>query len=291
MNEQEFFKRLGIESSYSTPLLSGYQDFDELIHGGFSSEIVTVASRPGHGKTAFLFNLMMNFSLKQDFKGIAAFPRMSQRNFILYFTSWLTNINVFERELTEEILEKVYSHFHTLTTKRVKLLYNKLTLEEIFTLAELNQADYIILDDYFRSYQWQYDVEKYANDFSKIQGFIEKTKASVFVSILTSRTAEKRGGSMNPRLCDVYRSDLVSTYSHKVIQLYRPMEYGIFEGEDGVSTNGLVELLLQQNSKGRTGTLGFFHLAPFRMREDLGGNLRMDNHKRPIWPNFFEDFD
>jgi replicative DNA helicase len=245
MSEQEFFKRLGIDASFSTPLLSGYLELDELIHGGFSNEIVTVASRPGHGKTALLFNLMMNFSLKQDFKGIAAFPRMSQRDFIMYSTCWLANINVFEKELTEEILKKVYSHYNTLTSKRVQVIHRKLSLEEIFTLAEVNKVDYIILDDYFRSYTWQYDVEKYADDFSKIQSFIEEKNISVFVSILTSRIAEKRGGDMRPRLCDVYRSDLVSTYSHKVIQLYRPEEYGIYTGEDGYSNFGLVELMDQ----------------------------------------------
>lgn len=291
MNEQEFFKRLGIETTLSTPLLSGYRSLDELIHGGFSNEIVTVASRPGHGKTALLFNLMMNFSLKQDFKGIAAFPRMSQRDFILYFTSWLTNVNVFQKELTEEIYEKVYAHYHTLTSKRVQLLHRKLTLEEIFTLAEVNQVDYIILDDYFRSYTWQYDVEKYAEDFSKIQSFMENKNISVFVSILTSRAPERRGGDMRPRLCDVYRSDLVSTYSHKVIQSYRPMEYGITMSEDGYSNFGFVELMLQQNSKGRTGKIGFIHFAPSRMREDPTGQLRMEIEKSPSWPNFFQDFD
>lgn len=102
MNEQEFFKLLGIEASFSTPLLSGYRELDELTHGGFSNEIVTVASRPGHGKTALLFNLMMNFSLNQDFKGIVAFPRMSQRDFILHFTSSQTNINVFKEGLRED---------------------------------------------------------------------------------------------------------------------------------------------------------------------------------------------
>lgn len=291
MNEQEFFKRLGIDASLSTPLLSGYQSLDELIHGGFSNEIVTVASRPGHGKTAFLFNLMMNFSMKQDFKGIAAFPRMSQRDFILYFTSWLTNINVFEKALTEEIYEKVYAHYHTLTSKRVQLLHRKLTLEEIFTLAELNRVDYIILDDYLRSYIWQYDVNKFAEDFAKIQAFMENRNISVFVSILTSRIAEKRGGEMRPMLCDIYRSDLISTYSNKIFQLYRPEEYGITLAEDGYSNFGFVELMLQQNSKGRTGKVGFIHLAPSRMREDPTGQLKMNMEKSPTRPGFFQDFD
>jgi replicative DNA helicase len=291
MNEQEFFKRLCNEASFSAPLLSGFRDLDELIHGGFSNELVTVASRPAHGKTAFLFNLMMNFSMKQDFKGIVAFPRMSQREFILYFTAWLTNIDVFTQGMNEGILEKIYSHYHTLSSNRVQIIHRTLTLEEIFTLAEINQVDYIILDDYFRSQIWKYDIEKYAVDFSKIQAFMENRNISVFVSVLTSRLAEKRGGNMRPKLCDVYRSDMVSSFSHKVIQLYRPDQLGFSTGEDGYSTLGLVELMLQQNSKGRTGTTSFYHRAPLRMKEDPMGNLRIEREGNPTVTKFFDDLD
>lgn len=271
MTEQEFFRKLGIETSLSKVLLSGYRVLDELIGGGFSSEIVTVASRPGHGKTSLLFNLMMNFSMKQEFKGIVAFPRMTERDFVLSVTSWLTNLNVFDKELTDETLLEVYPKYKDLISKRVKVLHRMLTLEEIFTLAEVRNADYVILDDYFRSYQWHYDLEKFPAVFEKIQEFINKTQIPVFVSILTTRSAEKRGGDMCPRIGDIYRSDLVSTYSHKVIQLYRPSEYGISMDEFGFPTDGNLDLMLQQNSQGKTGSVRLFYSAPRKISEDSIG--------------------
>jgi replicative DNA helicase len=290
MKEEEFLKRLGIEGSLPQSLLSGFKDLDELMNGGFSNEIVTVAGRPANGKTALLFNLMMNFSLRQEFKGVAAFPRMTQRDFIYYFSSWITNSDFFNVEPTDETLEKIYPHYNLLTSKRVKVVHQILSLDEIFTLAELQNADYILLDDYFRSYSWQYDIEKYVEDFSKIQDFVQEKKISVFVTILTSRMAEKRGGDMRPRLCDIYRSDLVSTYSHKVIQLYRPEEYGISMCEDGYTSLGLMEMFIQQNSKGRTGSTRFFHLAPRRMLEDPGGAFRTKLEGAPTRSSIFPDF-
>ncbi|WP_157807154.1 DnaB-like helicase C-terminal domain-containing protein [Algoriphagus formosus] len=290
MNKEEFLKRLGIEGSLTQSLLSGFKDLDVLVNGGFSNEIVTIASRPAHGKTSLLFNLMMNFSIRQEFKGIVAFTRMTQRDFIFYFSSWITNTDFFKAEPTEETLEKIYPHYNLLTSKRVKVVHQILSLDEIFTLAELHNADYILLDDYFRSYTWEYDVKKYAEDFSKIQDFVQKKKISVFVTILTSRMAEKRGGDMSPRLCDVYRSDLVSTYSHKVIQLYRPEVYGITMCEDGYTSLGLMEMLIQQNSKGRTGSTRFFHLAPRRMLEDPGGAFRTKLEGAPSRSSIFPDF-
>ncbi|MCS5488865.1 DnaB-like helicase C-terminal domain-containing protein [Algoriphagus limi] len=289
MNPEEFFKKLGIESTFSPPISSGFQYLDELIQGGFSNEIVTLASRPGHGKTAFLFNLMMNFSQMQNFKGIVAFPRMSQRQFVMHFTSWMTNTDVFKNGFSEEAFKKIYEHYINMTSKKVQVIHRVISLEEIFTIAQINKVDYIILDDYFRSYAWQYDLKRYFEDFSKIQSFIEYTNISVFVSILTSRMPEKRGGDRRPILSDIFRSDLVSTYSNKIIQLYRPEQYGITIGEDGFTTIGLVELLIQQNSSGRTGALSFFHFAPFRMREDPVGRLRIEMEKNPSRPGFFDD--
>lgn len=274
MNQQEFFERLGINDSYLPPISSGYSQLDKIINGGFSNEIVTVASRPGHGKTAFLFNLMMNFSVRQNLKGIAAFPRLSKGDFILYLTSWIMNGDVFNQELTESILEEVYPHFINLSTKRVTTLHRVLPLEEIFTRAENEGVDYIILDDYFRSYFWEYDQKKFANDFVAIQEFIAEKNISVIVSFLTSRTAEKKGGDMRPRLQDIYGSDLVSTYSHKVFHLYRPEDYGIFWNEEGHTSKGDLELMIQQNSKGRKGTMRFFFLPPGRIEEDINGELK-----------------
>ena len=274
MNEKEFFKRLGIEGNLPKSLLSRFPDLDELTHGGFSNEIVSVCSRPGHGKTAFLFNLMMNFSSNQEYKGIVAFPRMDQKDLALYFISWVLGLNAFKHELTEEILEEIHFQYQTLTTERVRVLHKVLSLEEIFTLAEIENADYIILDDYFRSYTWQSDIERYASDYSKIQEFVNKKNIPVFVSILTSRLTEKRGGDLRPRLFDIYRSDSVCAYSHKVFQIYRPEQYGFTIDEDGFTTRGFVELMLQQNSKGKTGNIRFFHLAPCKMVEDWNGAIR-----------------
>ncbi|NVK53829.1 MAG: hypothetical protein HWD85_12910 [Flavobacteriaceae bacterium] len=274
MTQEEFFERLGIKDSFTPPISSGYSQLDKIINGGFSNEVVTIASRPGHGKTAFLFNLMMNFSVKQDLKGIAAFPRLSKKDFVLYLTSWVINSDVFDKEVTEAILEDVYPHFMNLSTKRVKTLHRILPLDEIFTMAENEEVNYIILDDYFRSYDLQHDADRFANDYVKIQEFIARKNISVFVSLLTSRTAEKRGGEMKPRLNDIYAGDLVSTYSHKVIQLYRPEEYEIMCREDGISSKGDLELMIQQNSKGRKGSMRFFFVPPGRIQEDINSELK-----------------
>jgi hypothetical protein len=67
---------------------------------------------------------------------------------------------------------------------------------------------------------------------------------------------------------------LISSYSHKVIQLYRPEERGILFNEGGVSSMGDLEVLIQQNSNGKTGMVRLFHLPPRRIQEDLNGKIK-----------------
>lgn len=58
--------------SEATPLNSGFRDLDQLIHTFKPKELVTIAVRPGKGKTAFLLSLIHNIAIVNK-KKIAIF--------------------------------------------------------------------------------------------------------------------------------------------------------------------------------------------------------------------------
>ena len=56
----------------SVPLASGFRDLDQIIKSFNSQQLVTVAVRPGKGKTAFLLSLIHNIAIAKD-KRVAIF--------------------------------------------------------------------------------------------------------------------------------------------------------------------------------------------------------------------------
>ena len=49
----------------SVGLLTGFYDLDKILIGIEPEEFVLIAGRPGHGKSAFMMNLLRNMTLKQ----------------------------------------------------------------------------------------------------------------------------------------------------------------------------------------------------------------------------------
>jgi replicative DNA helicase len=74
-----------------------------------------------------------------------------------------------------------------------------------------------------------------------------------------SRAVETRGGSKRPILSDLRESGNIEEDGFAIIFLYRPEYYQILESEEGISTKGIMEMIIAKNRK-------FKHLGTARLK-------------------------
>lgn len=61
-------------SPYEEPNIpSGFENIDKITKGFKRGELITIATRPGNGKTAFLLSLIHNMAVMQE-RRVALFP-------------------------------------------------------------------------------------------------------------------------------------------------------------------------------------------------------------------------
>jgi replicative DNA helicase len=257
MNFSDLFQHFLATDQESPILASGFRKLDQLAGGGFKDEIVAVGGRPTHGKTSFLLNLMLHFSFLQQEKGMAVMPmgdpQYLARQLLHLMTDRATDLNSWPET---DVLDTMSDLKHLLTHK-IKVVHRSPDLKEILTTAKLWKASYLILDDFFQVIEFCNGYKVYQESLKMLYEFSKETRIPVFISLMSQASVEKRGGDRRPELADLYRSDILCQYAHKVIQLYRPMAYGIDWNMNGDPTEKLVSLDLQKNSLGKTGILSF----------------------------------
>ena len=252
MNFDQVFKQIFSNEAHSPLLPSGMRSLDNLIGGGFTNEVTVIAGRPNHGKTLFLFNLMLNLSYYQEHKGMVVMPMNQLSSFTRQVCSIIQDQKEYTDDWADDLILDSLSDVKSLIRHRVKVDFRIPTLEEVFTTALAWKATYLILDDFFLSIEHPKDFQ---SSLKKLYLFSKEHQIPVFLSLITQSRVEKRGGDRRPEIGDLYRSEIVCQYVHKIFQTYSPFVYGIVEDEYGNMTKGTMEICLQKNNLGRTGTL------------------------------------
>ena len=86
-----------------------------------------------------------------------------------------------------------------------------------------------------------------------------------------SRAVETRGGIKKPMMSDLRDSGALENIADKVLFIYRPEYYEIYQDEDGNDTRGTAEIIISKNTSGPIGTakLAFIgRTASFRDIDD-----------------------
>lgn len=81
-----------------------------------------------------------------------------------------------------------------------------------------------------------------------------------------SRAVEQRGGNKRPQLSDLRESGAIEQDADIVMFIYRPDLAGITQDENGMSTEGMAEIIIEKHRNGRLGSANLMflgHLAKF----------------------------
>ena len=97
-----------------------------------------------------------------------------------------------------------------------------------------------------------------------------------------SRAVENRpGGSKKPMLSDLRESGSIEQDADMVLFLYRPEYYGLTEDENGRSTIGIGEVIIDKHRNGETGTVPLRFIGKFVKFVDLEEDFSSPSGNNP----------
>ena len=114
----------------------------------------------------------------------------------------------------------------------------------------------------------------------KCKNMAKELDVPVIILSQLNRDVEKRPNK-RPMAADLRESGSLEADSDIVILLYRPEFYGFLEDEDGNSTKGIGQIIIEKNKEGKTGTV------PFKYNESLTVISDPDVPLKQVWDNIY----
>lgn len=278
-----------------TGVPTGFTELDRLTSGWQPSDLIIVAARPSMGKTAFTLSLARNAAM--DFnKGVAMFSlEMSNLQLVQRLVSMEAEIP--SSKLRNGQLEPhEWQQLHTAIEKMSKApIYIDdtpgINIFELRAKCRRLKAQHdiqLIIIDYLQLMTGGGENSKGGGNREQeisaisraLKGLAKELSVPVIALSQLSRAVETRGGSKKPQLSDLRESGAIEQDADIVGFIYRPEYYQILEDENGNSTKGMADILI---NKHRNGALGEVRLrfvgefSKFADPEDTNfANLGMD---------------
>lgn len=249
-----------------TGIPSGYTQLDRLTAGWQKTELVIIAGRPGMGKTAFVTNILRNAGV--DFQiPVAIFSlEMSDLQLEQRMISAESEIDI------EKIIHATYEDYEltAISHKTSRLAGAPIFIDDTPALSTLElrakcrrlKAEHkvqLFVVDYLQLMRGDPDAGNREQEISSISRALKAIAKDLDVPVLglsqLSRGVETRGGDKRPQLSDLRESGAIEQDADKVIFLYRPEYYKITVYEDGLSTQGVMEVIVAKNRNGRCDTV------------------------------------
>ena len=245
-----------IANGFSKVLNSGFRDLDKIIQSFNSNQIISIAVRPGKGKTAFLLSLIHNLSLANH-KKIAVFsPERSAIKLVQRLIESETG-NSAERiysgtykETDKEKVEKVISTF--INSEVIIDDSTSLSISEIVKrckyLAEVQNIDLILFDNfelYSRNiHDTDVNLEEQEKVMSKISALAKDINIPIIMLTHTANIHNAADVNDKPTIANV--APFINQYSDLVIFIHRPNTLN-FQTPEFLEWKGCAELILAKH--------------------------------------------
>ena len=267
-----------------TGIPSGFTKLDRLTSGWQSSDLIIVAARPSMGKTAFTLNMARNAAVLNT-------P-------VAFFSLEMSATQLATRLISSE------AELSQMDMKAGKL--EKHQIQQIITKSEILQKAPIYIDDTpainifqlrakCRRMKRKHDIQMVIIDYlqlmsgmgssnrsmnreqeiSRISRSLKTLAKELDIPVIAlsqlSREVERRQVK-RPMLSDLRESGAIEQDADQVIFLYRPEYYGQDKDEEGNSTQGLCEILIEKNRNGATGRVNLRFIKEYAKFADIDGS-------------------
>lgn len=264
------------QSGKHTGLDSGYPVLDQLLNGFHKTDLVIVGARPGMGKTAFIMQSAKEIAKRGEPVGIFSLE-MSANQLV-------ERLAVGESEIDSDLVKKGKMQpyeFERYMGGLGKISQLPLYIDDtpFMTIVELRarcmrmKTKYnvkMIVVDYLQLIK---GVNEFGNKMNRdqeigvisrtLKGIAKELEIPVVALAQLSRGVETRGGLKKPGLSDLRESGSIEQDADVVMFLYRPEYYKITQDEDGFSTHGLCEVLIEKHRNGSTGKVNLKFVGKF----------------------------
>jgi len=253
--------------------------FNKLFPGGEAGDMITLASRPSHGKTAFAMQMAIHNARQGKKVGFISLEMPSEALFVrlLAFENDISMNRIKSGEITEYEYGKL-----TKTWKEFKdiplYIDNPSSMSElelrsvIRRMKRIYDIDFVVID-YIQLMSYSGRADSRQVEVSKISRSIKQTALELSVPIIAlsqlNRDVELHK-PYRPTLAHLRESGAIEQDSDVVLFLYKPWKYpDITEYPDGMSVDGTSEIIVAKYRNGETGYVRVADLAQQMKLADL----------------------
>lgn len=245
----------------SATLPTGLINIDKVIGGFKAGEFIIIGSRPGMGKSSFVYSLVLNQAT--DLKmPVALFTLENAATEVIYrMLAILSGIpyQALTRGRLANIEKKIIEKGAERLMNANLVIEDSPALEiEEFTerCAQLKneQGIRMIYVDSLQNFRTKKNYTSKVDEYTHISNLLKKAAVKLKIAIAATgqlnRSVETRGGWKMPMLSDLRESGALEQDADKVIFIYRPEYYHIDMFEDGSSTEDMAILNIAKNRYG-----------------------------------------
>lgn len=241
---------------------TGFQSIDNVTQGWQNSDLVIIAARPSHGKTAFSMSMAVNMA-KLDINVLffsLEMSKMQLTNRIISMETGIDQSTIRSGRLTD--LE-----WTTLEGSVNKIGNLSLLIDDESAVSTLSMRakckNYIqkygiqvIMVDYLQLMQGSKESKKVREQeireiSNTLKSIAKENNIPVIALAQLNREVEKRADK-KPMLSDLKESGSIEQDADIVMFIYRPEKYGIEVTEDGEPTADLGQIIVAKNRNGVT---------------------------------------
>jgi replicative DNA helicase len=260
-----------------TGVPTGFTELDRLTAGWQKSDLVIIAARPSMGKTAFTLSLARNAAM--DFnKGVAFFSlEMSNLQLVQRLISMESEIpssKLRNGQLEPHEWQQLHAAIERMSKAPIYIDDTPgINIFELRAKCRRLKAQHdiqLIMIDYLQLMSGGSDSSKSGNreqEISQIsralKGLAKELNVPVIALSQLSRAVETRGGSKKPQLSDLRESGAIEQDADIVGFIYRPEYYQIMEDENGNSTKGMADILINKHRNGALGEVRLRFIGEF----------------------------
>jgi replicative DNA helicase len=268
-----------------TGIPSGFDKLDDLTSGWQDSDLIIIAARPSMGKTAFSLACGLNAATHPERStGVAIFSlEMGAQQLAQRLLTSEARVDA-QRARTGRMKD---DDWQRLARAAGKLSEANIFIDDTPGLSVLElrakcrrlKAEHdigLIIVDYLQLMQASGNLRNNANREQEIahisrslKGLAKELNLPVIALSQLNRAVENRGGDKRPQLSDLRESGSIEQDADVVAFIYRAERYGITVDEQGNSTEGIAEILVEKQRNGPVGTVELAFVNQYARFENL----------------------
>lgn len=270
--KDEFEQKVAMaEKGVKSGIITGFEGFDNKIGAFRKGNLITIAGRPGIGKTAVLITFIINIA-KQGIPVLVFSIEMSYEELVYRMIISEVNGKIPNEALqsgklnNQQLLDKQEAEYQ-LKKLPITISDKPQSLSEIQRKTKRWAAENpngIAMLDYLQlvttTTKSNKSREQEVSDIARGCKNLAKECMIPFIALSQlSRSVEQRGGDKRPITSDLRESGEIENASDIIIMLYRDAYYDINQNSDGESTEGVMEWIIRKNRHGAIGMYKIFH--------------------------------